>query len=173
MQIKYSLTTEDYINFNLYRMKHDEKGVAMVKKQRLLGCIGIMLLGAVFVAYAKVGQAILAVVMIAIATFWYFNYPRLVEKRITKSTEKALKNANTSDFFRELSVTLTKDEISESDHHFTWDNVEVSIEMNETLYLFLDDNSTLIIPKRGVVEEYDEILNIVQTLSKSFNSIEL
>ena len=173
MHIKYKLTTQDYINFNLYRIKHDEHGIAMVKKQRVMGSVSLMLLGAVFVIFSKVGQAAIAAIMIALSTFWYFNYPRLAQKRIVKATEKALKNANASDFFKELDVTVSEDGVAESDTSFTWEQVTSSLELRDTVYIFFEDNTTLIVPKRAVEDNYEDLLSIVQSSSKVFDSIEL
>lgn len=171
MRIKYNLEKEDYINFNLYRIQYDDSAIEMIKKQKVLGSLAFILLGAAMVFFANRGQVIVALVMIAISAFWYFNFPNLARKRVVKATTKALNNPNVSDFFKDLDVSITYDNISESDQVFSWDQIKNSVETNDYLYVFFEDNTTLIIPKRVVMDSFDELKTIVFSSAKQFESI--
>lgn len=167
MNIKYSLNNDDYINFNLYRLKDDEKGQEMVKKQRLFGSISLMLFGAVLVYFAKTGKLIISLIVVGFSTFWYINYPNLAKKRIIKSTTKALSNQNTSDFFRELNITISEDSIQEGDLKFSWDQVTRSVDSKEAFYFFFDDNTSLIVPKR-VIDNVEDCKKLVEASSHNY-----
>lgn len=162
MNFKYNLMEEDYINFNIYRITIDENGISMLKKQRLTGAFSLLLMGALFVYFSNYAKFLISTFIIFLALFWYYNYPKLAKKRVVKATEKALSNKDISNFYEELDVSITTEGIVESDTLHPWGKINKCIVVDGTIYVFYDDTTTLIIPKRITHEYYDELLEIIK-----------
>lgn len=168
MEIKYKLDTEDFINFNLYHIEFNEAIKKQLQKQRIVGSVLILLVGLVMAYFAKNSQMIIAVAMILMAGFWYLNFPRTVQGRIRKSTEKGIKNGQLANLLHEITINISEDGVEESNEETTfntkWENIKQYVTINNYLYLFLENNNAILIPKRALdIDQLEDLDNLIRS----------
>ena len=165
MKLKYSLETKDYVNFNLYHIEYTDSIKAKLKKQRISGTLLLVIIGLIALYFAKNSQLTVALVAFGIAGYWYINFPKSAKSRVVKSTEKAIKDGKLGDLFREVTIEINENGISESldesSNSSDWSVINQVVEINDYFYYFLENNNAIVVPKRLLSEDQVEELRVI------------
>lgn len=165
MQIKYHLTEEDYINFNLFHMKNSKTAMKALKVQRFLIPIVYMVVAYVFASVLD-GSYILSFSIFGImGILWIIFYPkyhynfvlRQVRKMITEGKNEGL----LGDHLMTISEEGVHDENPKGETKVSWSGIQDLKENEHYLYLYNSAVSAYILPKREVrdIEELRTVLN--------------
>lgn len=168
MKIKYEITKDDYLKFNMYHLE-TSKGV---KKELLIHrvIIPILLVAAAFAFTVLTGIGIvfsLPIFLIA-AIAWAVYYPKFYKKNAMKNLDKmfsrGLQSASASKY-----VLNVKDEgiFASSQAGQTlhkWSDIVRFYETDEHIFLYVTDKIAHVIPKRCFKnhEEETEFMDIIK-----------
>lgn len=164
MQIKYSLTEEDYLNFNLFHMKNSNTAKKALKVQRYLIPIVYMVVAYVF-ARVLDGSYILSFSIFGImGILWIIFYPKYHYNFVLRQVKKMIKEGKNEGLLGEHLMTISEDGIHDANPQgetkVSWSGIQDMKEDEQNLYLYNSAVSAYILPKREVqdLEELRAIL---------------
>lgn len=164
--VKYKLTPEEYLQYNLYHFHNNPRLKQKYQKRRLVECIFYLGIGGL-VFYA--GLFVLAICFFILAILWYPLYPKLQEWRMKRAVQKRLRFEDPNKFFRINTVTLQKEYIEKNTRGGNAKTIDYSslrhIEVQDGM-LFLTSNLAveMAIPLRvfSNAEERDSFLSVIR-----------
>ena len=169
MTITFTLDKKDYIDFNLYHIQYSEVTKKKLNSQRLMGSISFIGLGLVslFMGGGQ-SQVIFAIIIMEYGAFWYYHFPSFAQKRIQKSTEKAIEKGKLKDLFDEITIEINDEGLVEhnkhGNHKILWTDVIEVVYLNEYIYAFLKDQGAMVLPHRVLDEEaLNNLKEIIET----------
>lgn len=152
MEIKYTLTEEDYINFNLFHLKNSKTAMNALKIQRLLIPILYLIVGFIL---AKVSEGPLFLwlsIFLLLGIAWYFFYPKYFYHSVMRRVRKMLKEGKNEGLLGEHLMTVSEEGIhdisSSGETSVKWPSIENFTEDEHNLYFYNTSLSAYIIPKR-------------------------
>ena len=109
MTIVYDVSEQDYVNFNLYHMKHSRQA----KRVMLLEKYGyaLVLAAACYVGGEFYIGALCAGAILALA--WILVYPKYRKNRVSRMVKRHINEGKTNDFIGHQELTLNEDCIDE------------------------------------------------------------
>lgn len=165
MQIKYSLTEEDYINFNLFHMKNSKTAMNALKVQRLLIPIVYMAVAYVF-ARVLDGSYILSFSIFGVmGVLWIIFYPKYHYNFVLRQVKKMIKEGKNEGLLGEHLMTISEEGVHDANPQgetkVSWSGIQDMKEDEYNLYLYNSAVSAYILPKRELsdIEELRTVLN--------------
>lgn len=162
MKLEFTLTKQDYIDFNLYHLEHSPSIRSAHNKSRFGGAIAYLALPFVLVNVTTIPFFWWMITFSITAIAWVLLFPRTMRKFYIKQINKAFLEKNNS-FFLELREegVMTK---GDSDEMITSYRSISQIAQNDgTLYLYNSSVSAIIVPKTAFHSE-DERRIFLDTL---------
>ncbi|TKC18034.1 YcxB family protein [Robertmurraya kyonggiensis] len=154
MQIKYSLTEEDYLNFNLFHMKNSKTANKALKVQRYLIPIVYMVVAYVF-ARVLDGSYILSFSIFGImGILWIIFYPKYHYNFVLRQVRKMITEGNNEGLLGEHLMTISEEGVHDANPQgetkVSWSGIQDLKEDEHYLYLYNSAVSAYILPKREV-----------------------
>lgn len=157
MEIRYTITEEDYIQFNLY---HIEESASLRKQFQMLRLYLPLLMAVVIflVGTQVLKQPALYWVVVAVlyAVGWFVIYPRLYKKSIRKNVVKMAREGDNTSVFGDKTLEIAGDKITISGQDTTEIIDKTAIkeikQKNDLLILYNSSVSAHIIPTRYLTE---------------------
>ncbi|MCZ2256932.1 YcxB family protein [Sporosarcina sp. G11-34] len=154
MKIDYSLTEEDYLEFNLFHAKNSEAVSKSLMLQRFLSPIVFIIAAFTF---SWVGDISLLASLIGfsfISILWIVYYPKYFYYLLMKNSKKLLKEGKNDGLIGERYMTLSEQGIidvsSNGETKVNWAGIKSIQEDTNHYYLYNSAVSAYIIPKRAL-----------------------
>ena len=161
MELKYEVTEEDYIQFNIYHAensKSHKKTYNMLKYYIPILCgIIIYFTGPSLFKQPKLYWGIIAILFIII---WIRGFPKRHKKIIRKSVESMLKDRDNSSMICENTMIIGEDDIKVINEHSTeitsLEGIKEVKTYDDMILIYLSGFTAHIIPTRYLTEEDKE-----------------
>lgn len=159
MEIKYNLTEEDYLNFNMFHVKNSKTIKRTLNTQRFITPIIFIALPFIF---SKIGNTPffgLFIAFLLVSIIWILFYPKFFYNSVIRNTRKIIKEGKNDGLLGEHHMILTEEGIVDStpsgETKVTWSGIKAFKEDEHNIYLFNSSVSAYILPKRELhdVEE--------------------
>ncbi len=164
MKIRYELTEDDYIQFNLYHMQNSpsQKKTFMISRYLLplLLAIPIYLFGTLVFKQPSLFWIIIAVLYTVI---WMVTFPKLFKRNVTKAMKKMAQEGDNSNFYGLKTLEIEDDKIIATDDTTTSIVLKSAIKdikvYDDMVLLYESAISAHIIPTRSLSnEKVDQLL---------------
>ncbi|WP_342506970.1 YcxB family protein [Sporosarcina sp. FSL K6-2383] len=166
MNIHYELTEEDYINFNLYHIKHSKIGKRSLLLQRIASPF-IFIIGAYF--YSVIGNLPflpLFITFFIISALWVIYYPKYFYGLIARNAKKMIKEGKNDDLLGNHQLQMSDDGLVDTtankETKMTWSAI-TSVKEDDGYFFFYNSSvSAYILPKREL-DHVDEVRQYIQS----------
>lgn len=154
MEITYTITEQDYLQFNLFHMKNSQTAMNALKVQRFLIPIVYMVV-AYFFAKLMGDSYILSFVIFGIAAvLWIVYYPKYFYNSVIRRVRKMIQEGKNEGILGEHLMILTEEGIvdknSTGETRVNWSGIQDLKEDDQYLYLYNSSVSAYILPKREI-----------------------
>ncbi|MED5051508.1 YcxB family protein [Anoxybacillus rupiensis] len=173
MEIRYRLTEEDYVQFNLFHIKHSKAARRTLTIQRVIPPVLFLLVAWVF---AEIGHASFLGLLITfsiVAVLWVIFYPSYFDRAIIRSAKRMMKDGNNEGLLGEHHLVMTEEGIVDSTSYgetkVSWGGIKAFKEDRHSFYLYNSAVSAYIIPKREL-KNIEEIRSYLHTKLKHIES---
>ncbi|MEF9933982.1 MAG: YcxB family protein [Clostridium sp.] len=167
MKIKYDITKDDYIKFNMYHLESSSN----VKKELVIHrfIIPMMLVGLSAAFYVLTGLPLHIGVplFLGIGIVWAVFYPKYYRKNALKNVSKVVDSGFQSSGVSKNTINVLDEGIHSSSRAGQtinrWDEVKKVHETDEYFFIYVTDKIAHVIPKRAFAnkEEEHEFIEII------------
>lgn len=148
MQINYTVTENDYVQYNLFHHKNSPSTKNTVMIMRFILPAILLVLGLLSIRHHN-WAAWLPLIIIAVV--WVCITPGFFRRGIAKNVKKLMYEGRCSEFIGDFSLTLSADHICYAGNGQTLKSAYYRVERiehdNERLYIYLGSLTAIIIPK--------------------------
>lgn len=169
MEIEYSLSRADYIDFQLFAATKSETIKKNKRKARNRLPIIYLILGTILLTLS---DKAFAIIFYLIGVLWYLLYPVLTKKRYVKHYEKYVDENFKNRFDTLIKVKFLDDNNTietvdfEGESKFKTSEIERIFEIRRFIYIKMNSGSHLIIPKYKI-DKIDKLRDELKMISKS------
>ncbi|WP_381482139.1 YcxB family protein [Sporosarcina contaminans] len=154
MEIRYELTEEDVVAFNVYHVKNSNIGRNSLRWQRLASPLIFLLFAYLLSIFTEIPAAPLLSTFTITAVIWVLFYPKYFYWHITRQVRKMLKEGKNEGLIGEHVLKMQKKGITDSTQNgetiVNWEAIKSFKEDIGHFYLYNSAISAYIIPKREV-----------------------
>lgn len=154
MEINYTLTEEDYLNFNMYHVKNSKTAVKSLKLQRFITPLFFIVFAFVFSAIADVSFWGLFIIFFVIGILWVLFYPSYFYSVVRRQTKKMIQEGENEGLLGKHHLVMTEEGITETTSSgktkVCWGSLKDFKEDDKNFYLYNSGLSAIILPKRAV-----------------------
>lgn len=166
MELKYLLTEQDYINFNLFHIQNSKMATKALKIQRYTIPALYLVLAYVFASIGD-GSYILSFTIFTIfAILWLVLYPKFYYRTIIRNVKKMMKEGKNEGLLGEHIMILSSEGIVDKnttgETKVAWTGIQEVKEDKDYLYLYNSSVSAYILPKREI-HHLDELKSYIKT----------
>lgn len=148
MRIEYTLRAEDYLNYNIFHLKHN-------KESRRSFLFNRFVLPSIFLFFALFfdGPPILVRVVLGIIAMilWASFYGIVTKNRLKRQVTKILKDNEDKGFVGRRVLEINENSIkiitSSGENIINIDTIHEVVETNDYLYIYVNSMSAIVIPK--------------------------
>ena len=164
MEIKYHITEEDYLKFNLFHINNSESANKSLKTQRFATPFVYIIFAYIFANIADIPFLYALIPFLIVGILWVIFYPKYFQTRILSQTKKMLREGKNEGLLGEHTMILSEDGIVDSNPNgetkVNWSGIIKLQEDESNLYIYNSAVSAYIIPKRelNVVEDVREYI---------------
>ena len=166
MNIKYNLTEEDFLHFNLFHLQNSQTAKKSLMLQRFVSPIFFIGFSYVFSNLLDVPFLGMFIPFLIISILWVIFYPKYFYNHITRNVKKMIKEGKNEGLLGKHDLNFNEDgfteETSTGETKVKWSGVNEFKEDNEFFYLYNSSVSAYIIPKRDVANEV-ELRNFINS----------
>ena len=166
MEIKYNLTEEDYLNFNMYHIKNSKTGKKALNLQRFSSPIIFLIFSYVFSIISDIPLLISFSTFLVMGILWIIFYPKHYYRHIIRNTKKFIKEGKNDGLLGDHTMTMTDEGIvdisSNRETKVSWSGIDRFKEDNENLYLYNSSLSAYILPKREL-DNAEEVKRFIKS----------
>lgn len=160
MKIKYDITKDDYIKFNLYHLESSPS----VKKELIIHrfIIPLLLVGLSAAFYVLTGLPLYIglPLFIGIGIVWAIYYPKFYKKNALKNVSKMVDSGFQSSGVSKNTINVLDEGIHSSSRAGQsinrWDEVKKIHQTDEHIFIYVTDKIAHVIPKRAFANEEEE-----------------
>ncbi len=171
MEIEYTLSRADYLEFQLFAATKSETVKKNKKKARIRVPIIYVILGTILLLLA---DKVFAIIFYLIGVLWYLLYPTLTKKKYSKYYAKYVDENFKNRFDTPINVRLSENYKTiettdfEGESKFKTSEIERIFEIERFIYIKMNSGSHLIIPKYKI-DNFEELREELKIISKSNN----
>lgn len=166
MEIKYHLTEEDYINFNMFHIKNSKTAMRSLTIQRFIGPIIFIISSYVFSKIGDVPFLGLFITFLILSILWVIFYPKYFYSHVIRHVKKMIKEGKNDGLLGEHHMMMTEDGIVDSttngETKVNWSGIQQIKENDDYFYLYNSSVSAYILPKREL-HNLDEISSFLKS----------
>lgn len=152
MEIKYNLTEEDYVNFNMFHVKNSKVVNRALNMQRFLTPIIFIIASIVFSKVGGMPFPGVFITFLVVSIVWMIFYPKYFYSHIIRNTKKMIKEGKNDGLLGEHQMILSEegiiDSTSNGETKVSWSGIQTLSEDNYNIYLYNSSVSAYILPKR-------------------------
>jgi hypothetical protein len=150
MELKYSLTKQDYIDFNINYMSYSKSTKRMLLIQRLIGPVIFLVIP--FLNSSPKSDPFSFVIFTILSILWVIFFDKIIRKDMKRRVSKVLAEGNNKGMLGEHTLILDKDGVLEITTHneskTKWDAIEDIIESENHIFIFFSSMAGYIVPLR-------------------------
>ncbi|MEG0641536.1 MAG: YcxB family protein [Clostridium sp.] len=168
MKIKYSITKDDYLKFNMYHLESSPG----VKKELIIHrfVVPILIIGLAFALAVLTGMPLTIGVPVCVvgAICWSVFYPKFYKKNALRNVSKMLGRGVQSESISKNSITVQDEGIYASSQAgqtlHKWNEVIKFHETADHIFIYVTQKLAHVIPKRAFKdkEEENEFIEIIK-----------
>ncbi|WP_186580578.1 YcxB family protein [Aquibacillus kalidii] len=166
MEFTYTLTEEDYINFNLTHVKQSITVKRSIGIQRF--SIPIIYIALAFVMSALLDIPVLwmLVPFSVLSVIWVITYPKIFLRSIRKNASKMIKEGKNENLLGTHHMIVNDNGLTDINENgetkVNWSGIDKVVHEQDYIFLYNSSVSAYIIPKRELSSRLDEFLTIVK-----------
>jgi hypothetical protein len=154
MQIKYKLTEDDYVHFNMFHVKNSKLAVSKYKRQRFLIPLLALIVAYVFADAVNISIEGTLFFILVIGILWVIFYPKMYSTFIIRNAMGMVSRGQINNILGQHTMVLSKEGMVDSapkgKSEAKWANVYNFKEDNDYFYIYISKISAVIIPKRDI-----------------------
>lgn len=166
MEIKYNLTEEDYLKFNIFHIRHSDSAMKSLKMQRFATPIVYIIFAYIFSMIADIPFLYAFIPFFVIGMMWAIFYPKYFFNRIARHTKKMVNEGKNEGLLGKHTMTFSDEGIvdvaSNGETKVHWSGINEFKEDDSNLYLYNSSVSAYIIPKREITD-VEEVRSYLKT----------
>ena len=166
MNIHYELTEEDYINFNLYHIKHSKMGKRSLLLQRIVSPLMFIIVAYLYAMIGNLPFLPLFITFGIVSIIWIIYYPKYFYGLIARNAKKMIKEGKNDDLLGNHQLILTEeglvDTTANKETKVTWSGITIIQEDDGYIFLYNSSVSAYILPKREL-DHVDEVRQYIQS----------
>ena len=166
MKINYSLTEEDFLNFNMFHIKNSKTAIRALNMQRFITPIIFLILSYVISKVGNISFLELFITFLIVSILWIIFYPKYFYHHIIRHVKKMIKEGKNDGLIGQHSLNMTEEGIVDStsfdENKVTWSGIKAFKEDKKYFYLYNSSVSAYILPKRDL-HSVEEIRNYLKT----------
>lgn len=152
MEIKYSLTEEDYLTFNLFHIKNSKTAKRSLDIQRFLTPVIFIALSYILSKLGNLSFLGLLISFLIVSILWIIFYPKYFYSYVSRHTKKMIKEGKNDGLLGEHRMVLSEegivDSTSNGETKVAWSGIKAFKEDKHNIYLYNSAVSAYILPKR-------------------------
>lgn len=155
MNFEYSLTKQDYIDFNLFHMTYSDSMRRSISIQRFILPIGIIIiLPFLLASLTRIPLWYWLIVCVCMSLFWIASYPKYLGRSVSKRISKMLNEGENEGkgILGKHSFSLSEDGIVDTSEHSELrtklNAIENVVESKDHIFIYISAISAFIIPTR-------------------------
>jgi hypothetical protein len=152
MDLKYNLTEEDYINFNLFHMKNSPTIMKSVRNQRIFTPVFYLLFSVVFSYMMDIPFLVSFIPFLILSILWVLFYPKYLFGRAVRHTKRLIKEGRNESLLGEHHMVMNDEGIVDSNAKgvtkVAWSGINDLKENDQYIFLYNSAVSGYILPKR-------------------------
>ena len=172
MNIHYELTEEDYINFNLYHIKHSKMGKRSLLLQRIVTPFLYIIVAYLFSMIGNLPFLPLFITFFIVSALWVIFYPKYFYRLIARNAKKMIKEGKNDDLLGKHQLKMTEeglvDTTANKETKVTWTGITAIQEDDGYFFLYNSSVSAYILPKREL-DHVDVVRQYIQSRVTSKN----
>ncbi len=153
MQIKYTVSPDDFVAFNMSYMYNSPIMRANIRNTRIISALIVLIGGTVLMQVLGKLNIISVLIYVAFAALVFFALPYTIKKKVRKGIMRMLMQPQNSHVCTEKALTLDEKELSlvggGEDSHYTYDTIERVTEDAEHYFIYVGAMAALIVPYRA------------------------
>ncbi|KMT21879.1 YcxB family protein [Clostridium cylindrosporum] len=153
MNIKFELTKQDYIDFNIFHLSYSDSIRKSLFIQRYIVSLIFLVVPFVFADFSTIPLWYWLIGFVAIYIGWVSFYPRYIKGVVSKRTSKMIDEGNNVGIIGHGSLTLNDNGIEGKGEHSesktNWSAVENVAETKNHIFIYISGVSAYIVPVRG------------------------
>lgn len=169
MEIKYNLTEEDYLNFNLFHIQNSATAKKTLNMQRFIAPIIFIALSYILSKLGDTSFLGLFITFLMVSILWIIFYPKYFYNYVIRNTKKMIKEGKNDGLLGEHHMRMTEegivDSTSNGETKVAWSGIKTMKEDNHCIYLYNSSVSAYILPKREL-NDVEEIIAYLQSSLK-------
>lgn len=174
MEIKYELTKDDYLAFNLHYVKHSNTIKQSLFRQQFFTPIIFLILPFIFSWFMGEFSIGLSITFMLVSVVWMIVYPKYFYWHITRNVNKTLNEGENENLMGQHMFIGNDEGFIETnkagERKVSWSSIERVEENDEYYFLFFSAMSAYIIPKRSFLSEADQ-KNFQRMINKRTSSV--
>ncbi|RJS58883.1 hypothetical protein CJ483_01415 [Bacillus sp. PK3_68] len=160
MEIKYELTKDDYLAFNLHYVKHSKTIKQSLFRQQFFVPIIFLILPFIFPLVAGEFSVGFSIVFMLVSVVWMIFYPKYFYWHVMSHINKSFNEGNNENLLGEHTFTFNDEGFIETNRagesQVSWSSIEKVEENDQYFFLFFSTMSAYILPKRSFLNETDQ-----------------
>jgi Ca2+/Na+ antiporter len=172
MEIKYALTREDFVSFNMYHIENSKTTKQSLFRQQYVIPIIYLIIPFIFSRVTDIPFIFWMITFLAIFILWIIFYPRYFKNYVKRNIEKMIDEGRNENLFGPVILTLEEAGISETSNSgvsmANWSSIERVEETKTHILIYLNAVSAAIVPLRAFADT-DEKNEFLKTLKSYWN----
>lgn len=164
MKITYVLENEDVINFNIQHLNKLSRIKKIQKKNRILisSLYGIIALTWVII---DPGHWPMSWILAFLGVLWYFFYPKVCQRRMSKKVRKIFKNKEIKSQELEFNHQGIQAKKGNQSGFIPWNAIKKIVQNENYLFLYLNEDDGIIIPRKEIENRisWEKLLDCVKS----------
>lgn len=160
MEVKYNLTKQDYIDFNIYHVKNSNT----IKKSLLIQRYAIPLIFIIsiflFTILTDIPFLYLFTIFFIVSVLWIAFYPKYFVSDAMKRISKMLDESSNKDLLGKHNTIINEEGLTEKsengENKINWNGVLRIVSTENHFFIYISSISAFIVPKRSFNSQSDQ-----------------
>ena len=157
MTLKYTLTSEDYIAFNLYHSQHSQSLRKMIAVQRILPALVFIVFGLFLASWFQMPFLFALSIYSILALIWILYYPhyfkRTLRKRVSKMLNEKDNRTLLGDYVMILGPEGFESKSNSQETKIEWSGIQSLEVTKDYIFLYNSSISAFILPSSAFHSE--------------------
>ena len=152
MEIKYSLTQEDMLELNLFRIRAIPE---IAKRQKILrwGYLALMLFLTLILYFTGINP-VMCLLLAAIVIGFFFYFPNYQKRQLSRMLAKDYKDPERAKVLLDRLITTDEEGIElttvKGMRRFAWGDIEIVERTSDAVYVLLKDKISFTVSRKGI-----------------------
>lgn len=169
MEIKYELTKDDFLEFNLYHAENSKTVKKTLNIQRYIISIIFIFAAIVMSSYLDIPYSFTIPFYLVVFLIWVLFYPKYFKWHIKRNVSKMLDEGKNKGIIGEQSLSISNEgiisisEVGEMKNN--WSSVEKIVKTDKIILIYISSISAYIIPIKAFNNE-EEVNSFISYVNK-------